>query len=65
MKVLAALLLQHVAPRGQCILDTQGKDQGVFFSKLMKMNFWFRFRESVILPSPRGLEIAVDYAAKA
>lgn len=64
MKVLAALLLQHVAPRGQCILDTQGKDQGVF-SKLMKVNFWFRFRESVIQPSPRGLEIAVDYAAKA
>lgn len=47
------------------ILDTQGKDQGVLFSKLMKLNFWFRFRESVILPSPRGLEIAVDYAAKA
>lgn len=38
MKVLAALLL-HVAPRGQCILDTQGKDQGVLFSKLMKLNF--------------------------
>lgn len=37
MKVLAVLLLQHVAPRGQCILDTQGKDQGVFFSKLMKV----------------------------
>lgn len=30
MKVLAALLLQHVAPRGQCILDTQGKDRGIF-----------------------------------